>query len=97
MQISEKDFLNYIKCPLYYKLEANGQDLEKDTYNSYLHYTANQYLNRLANVQLLGEFNQEKYIKKIYLYTIGIYFQKCYNKTVKEKQQYLLIGEFYAS
>jgi hypothetical protein len=64
MQLSEKDFLNYIKCPLYYKLEANGQDLQKDTYNSFLHQVANQYLNRLANVPYLGDFNQEKFIKK---------------------------------
>ena len=66
MQISEKDFLNYIKCPLYYKLEANGQNLEKDTYNKFLHYAANQYLNRLANTKLLGDFNHEKFLKKIW-------------------------------
>ena len=36
MQISEKDFLNYIRCPLYYKLESNGYDLEKDSYNKFL-------------------------------------------------------------
>ena len=66
MQISEKDFLNYIKCPLYYKLEANGQNLEKDTYNKFLHYTAQQYLNRLANKNILGDFNHEKFVKKIW-------------------------------
>ena len=66
MQISEKDFLNYIKCPLYYKLEANGQNLEKDTYNKFLHYTAQQYLNRLANRNILGDFNHEKFVKKIW-------------------------------
>ena len=66
MQLSEKDFLNYIKCPLYYKLEANGQNLEKDTYNKFLHYVANQYMNRLFNVPILGKFNQEKYIKKMW-------------------------------
>ena len=66
MKISEKDFLNYIKCPLYYKLEANGYDLHKDSYNSYLHQVADQYLNRLSNVKILGEFNQEKYIKKLW-------------------------------
>ena len=64
VKITEKDFLNYIKCPLYYKLESNGQNLQKDTYNKFLHYVADQYLNRLANVNLLGPFNQEKYIKK---------------------------------
>lgn len=66
MQISEKDFLNYIKCPLYYKLEANGHDLEKDSYNKFLHYTANQFLNRLSNTKLLGDFNHEKYVKKLW-------------------------------
>lgn len=66
MKITEKDFLNYIKCPLYYKLESNGQNLQKDTYNKFLHYVADQYLNRLANVNLLGPFNQEKYIKKMW-------------------------------
>lgn len=66
MQLSEKDFLNYIKCPLYYKLEANGQSLEKDTYNKFLHNVANQYLNRLANVPLLGDFNHEKFVKKMW-------------------------------
>ena len=66
MKISEKDFLNYIKCPLYYKLEANGHNLQKDSYNGYLHYVADQYLNRLANVKILGDFNQEKYIKKMW-------------------------------
>ena len=64
MQISEKDFLNYIKCPLYYKLEANGHNLAKDSYNSYLHQVAEQYLNRLSSVPLLGEFNQENFVKK---------------------------------
>ena len=66
MQISEKDFLNYIKCPLYYKLEMYGEDLEKDSYNKFLHYTANQYINRIANTPLLGNFNHEKYVKKIW-------------------------------
>ena len=66
MLLSEKDFLNYIKCPLYYRLEANGQQLEKDTYNKFLHYAANQYLNRLANVKLLGSFNHENFLKKIW-------------------------------
>lgn len=66
MLLSEKDFLNYIKCPLYYRLEANGQQLEKDTYNKFLHYAANQYLNRLANVKLLGDFNHENFLKKIW-------------------------------
>ena len=66
MQISEKDFLNYIKCPLYYKLEANGHDLEKDSYNKFLHYAANQFLNRLSNTKLLGDFNHEKYVKKLW-------------------------------
>lgn len=64
MQISEKDFLNYIKCPLYYKLEANGQNLKKETYNTLLHEVANTYINRLANRNLLGDFNQEKFLKK---------------------------------
>ena len=66
MQISEKDFLNYIKCPLYYKLEANGYNLEKDSYNKFLHYVANQFLNRLASIPLLGDFNREKYVKKLW-------------------------------
>lgn len=66
MQISEKDFLNYIKCPLYYKLEANGKNLEKDSYNKFLHYTADQYLNRLSNIPIMGKFNHEKFVKKIW-------------------------------
>lgn len=66
MILSEKDFLNYIKCPLYYKLEANGQHLKKNTFNSHLHDVTNTYLNRLANVKLLGNFNQEKYLKKLW-------------------------------
>lgn len=66
MQLSEKDFLNYIKCPLYYKLEANGHNLEIDSYNKFLHYAADQFLNRLANTQLLGNFNHENYMKKLW-------------------------------
>jgi hypothetical protein len=66
LQISEKDFLNYIKCPLYYKLEAHGQNLQKDTFNTFLHEVATSYLNRLSNVEHLGPFNHEKYVKKMW-------------------------------
>ena len=65
MQISERDFLNYIKCPLYYKLEANGQDLQRDTYNTFLHDAANKYLNKISSSKLMGtNFNHEKFVKK---------------------------------
>ena len=64
MILSEKDFLNYIKCPLYYKLEAQGQNLKRDTFNSLLHDVANEYIRRVSNIKLLGNFNHENYIKK---------------------------------
>lgn len=64
MQISERDLLNYIKCPLYYQIEANGQNLKRDTYNSLIHDVANEYINRVGAIPLLGEFNHEKYLKK---------------------------------
>lgn len=64
MQMSERDFLNYIRCPLYYKLELNGKNLTIDSYNNFLHEVATSYLNRVANIQLLGNFNHEKYVKK---------------------------------
>ena len=44
MLLSERDFLNYIKCPLYYKIEANGHNLRRDTFNTYLHDIANKYI-----------------------------------------------------
>jgi hypothetical protein len=66
MNMSERDFLNYIRCPLYYKLESNGQDLTLDSYNAYLHDVAKSYLNRIANIQFLGDFNHEKYVKKLW-------------------------------
>jgi hypothetical protein len=64
MQISERDLLNYIKCPLYYQIEATGQNLKRDTYNSLIHDVANEYINRVGAIPLLGEFNHEKYLKK---------------------------------
>ena len=64
MQISERDLLNYIKCPLYYQIETTGQNLKRDTYNSLIHDVANEYINRVGAIPLLGEFNHEKYLKK---------------------------------
>ena len=64
MQISERDLLNYIKCPLYYQIEATGQNLKRDTYNSLIHDVANEYINRVGAISLLGDFNHEKYLKK---------------------------------
>lgn len=64
MLLSEKDFLNYIKCPLYYRLEARGTNLQKKTFNSLLHDVANEYIRRVANEKLLGNFNHENYVKK---------------------------------
>lgn len=64
MLISEKDLLNYIKCPLYYKLEASGQNLKRETYNTFLHDVANKYIKRVGATKLLGNFNHENYIKK---------------------------------
>lgn len=64
MQISERDLLNYIKCPLYYQIEATGQNLKRDTYNSLIHDVANEYINRVGAIPLLGDFNHEKYLKK---------------------------------
>ena len=64
MLLSEKDFLNYIKCPLYYKLEANGHDLRRETYKTFLHDTANKYIKRVGSTKLLGNFDHEHFIKK---------------------------------
>lgn len=64
MLISERDFLNYIKCPLYYRLEANGHDMRRDTFNTFLHDVANQYIKRVGSEKYLGKFNHEHYIKK---------------------------------
>lgn len=64
MQLSEKDFLNYIRCPLYYQIESKGHSLKRDTYNSLIHDVANEYINRVGAIPLLGDFNHEKYIKK---------------------------------
>ena len=64
MLLSEKDLLNYIKCPLYYKLEANGHNLRRDTYNTYLHEVADKYIRRVGSTKLLGNFNHENYVKK---------------------------------
>lgn len=64
MLLSEKDFLNYIKCPLCYKLEANGHDLRRETYKTFLHDTANKYIKRVGSTKLLGNFDHEHFIKK---------------------------------
>jgi predicted RecB family nuclease len=64
MLLSEKDLLNYIKCPLYYKLEANGHNLRRDTFNTFLHDTANKYIKRVSSTKLLGKFDHEHYVKK---------------------------------
>ena len=65
MQISERDFLNYIKCPLYYKFASNGQDLRRDTFNTHLHDVANMYINKISSSNLMGtNFNHEKFVKK---------------------------------
>ena len=64
MLLSEKDLLNYIKCPLYYQLEANGHNLRRETYNTFLHDTANKYIKRVGSTKLLGNFNHENYVKK---------------------------------
>ena len=64
MLLSEKDFLNYIKCPLYYKLEANGHDLRRETYKTFLHDTADKYIKRVGSTKLLGNFDHEHFIKK---------------------------------
>lgn len=64
MLLSEKDFLNYIKCPLYYKLESNGHDLRRETYKTFLHDTADKYIKRVGSTKLLGNFDHEHFIKK---------------------------------
>ena len=64
MLLSERDFLNYIRCPLYYKIESNGHNLKRDTYNTFLHDIANKYIKRVGSTTLLGNFNHENYVKK---------------------------------
>ena len=64
MLLSEKDFLNYIKCPLYYKIESNGHNLKQDSFNTYLHKVADMYIKRVGSVKLLGNFDHEHYVKK---------------------------------
>ena len=64
MELSEKDLLNYIKCPLYYKIEANGHNLRRETYNTFLHDVADKYIKRVGSVKLLGKFDHENYVKK---------------------------------
>ena len=66
MILSEKDFLNYIRCPLYYKFESNGQNLQRVTFNSILHDIANQYIRRVSSIKYLGNFDHENFIKKLW-------------------------------
>ena len=66
MILSEKDFLNYIRCPLYYKFESNGQNLQRVTFNSLLHDIANQYIRRVSSIKYLGNFDHENFIKKLW-------------------------------
>lgn len=37
MVIKEQDLLNYISCPIKYNLSNNGYDIDKKTYNTFLH------------------------------------------------------------
>lgn len=64
MELSEKDLLNYIRCPLYYRIEANGHNLKRETFNSFLHDTADKYIRRVGSTNLLGKFDHENYVKK---------------------------------
>ena len=64
MLLSEKDFLNYIKCPLYYKIESNGHNLRQDSFNTYLHKISDMYIKRVGSTKLLGNFDHENYVKK---------------------------------
>lgn len=64
MILSEKDLLNYIRCPLYYRIEANGHNLKRETYNTFLHDVADQYIKRVGSTKLLGNFDHENYVKK---------------------------------
>lgn len=64
MLLSEKDFLNYIKCPLYYKIESNGHNLRQDSFNTYLHKVSDMYIKRVGSTKLLGNFDHENYVKK---------------------------------
>ncbi len=64
MLLSERDFLNYIKCPLYYKIESNGHNLKQDSFNTYLHKVSDMYIKRVGSTKLLGNFDHENYVKK---------------------------------
>lgn len=64
MMLSERDFLNYISCPLRYKLESSNHNTKRSTYNTLLHDVANLYVNRVGSVDYLGDFDHEKFIKK---------------------------------
>ena len=69
MLLSEKDFLNYIKCPLYYKIESNGHNLRQDSFNTYLHKISDMYIKRVGSTKLLGNFDHENYVKNQHLIT----------------------------